>query len=372
MKLQEFKLERFFAKYEFSVRYLLSASDCESLTMAELLAMADSRTLQLWDSLSLGYTESAGHPGLREAVAGLYPGISGDDILTAVPEEGIFIALNTLLGKGDHVVVIHPAYQSLYEIPESLGCTVTRWGFETGDGSWHLDTDVLEKAFRPETRLIIVNFPHNPTGYIPSKAEYDRIIELARSRGIYIFSDEMYRLMEFDATSRLDTMAACYEKGITLSGLSKAFGLPGLRTGWLVTRDRELLKRFATFKDYTTICSSAPSEVLALMALEAREKIIARNMDIICRNKTIAEEFFASYPDLFTWMPPRGGSVAFPQLDPRIPAEEFCEKIVSSKNVMILPGTVFDYSGNHFRVGLGRRDFPTALRQVGEYLAADY
>lgn len=369
MKLPEFKLERFFAKYEFSVRFLLSASDCESLTMAEMLAMADAHSLRLWENLGLGYTESAGHPDLREAIARLYPGISADDIMTAAPEEGIFIALNTLLDKGDHVIVIHPAYQSLYEIPESLGCTVTRWGLQPGGGSWHLDLDALEKDFRPETRLIIVNFPHNPTGYLPTRAEYDRIIELARSRGIYIFSDEMYRLLEFDITGRLDAVAARYEKGITLSGLSKAFGVPGLRTGWLATRDRALLKRFASFKDYTTICGSAPSEVLAIMALEAKDKIIARNMEIISRNKAVAEEFFTRYPDLFTWIPPMGGSVAFPMLERRMPAEGFCEEIVRSKNVMILPGSVFDFGGNHFRVGLGRRDFPAALGLVADYVA---
>lgn len=337
--------------------------------MAELLAMADAHSLRLWENLGLGYTESAGHPDLREAIARLYQGISADDILTAAPEEGIFIALNTLLNKGDHVIVIHPAYQSLYEIPESLGCTVTRWGLQPRGGSWHLDLDALEKDFRPETRLIIVNFPHNPTGYLPTRAEYDRIIELARSRGIYIFSDEMYRLLEFDITGRLDAVAARYEKGITLSGLSKAFGVPGLRTGWLATRDRALLKRFASFKDYTTICGSAPSEVLAIMALEAKDKIIARNMEIISRNKAVAEEFFARYPDLFTWIPPMGGSVAFPLLDRRMPAEGFCEEIVRSKNVMILPGSVFDYGGNHFRVGLGRRDFPAALGLVADYVA---
>ena len=370
MKLPEFKLERFFAKYEFNVRFLLSASDCESLTMAELLEWTDQHSLQLWHNLGLGYTESAGHPGLREAVAQLYPGVTGDDILTAAPEEGIFIALNTILDKGDHVIVIHPAYQSLYEIPASLGCTVTRWNLEACNGSWYLDPDALEEVIKPETKLIIINFPHNPTGYMPAKEEYDRIIELARSKGIYIFSDEMYRLMEFETTSRLDAMAACYEKGISLSGLSKSFGLPGLRIGWLASRDRGLLKRFASFKDYTTICSSAPSEILAIMALQAKDKIIARNMEVISKNKTITEDFFAKYRDLFTWIPPLGGSVAFPRLDPRIPAERFCEELISRKNVMILPGTVFDYSGNHFRVGLGRRDFSTALQQVGDYLAA--
>ena len=368
MRVEEFKLERYFAKYEFNVRHLLSASDCESFSMNELLEMADSRSLHSWHNLSLGYTESAGHPELREEAAKLYPSVSSDGILAAAPEEGIFIALNAVLQKGDHVIAVSPAYQSLHAIPDSLGCSVTGWELKLKDGSWYLDPDFLEKAVRPETKLIIINFPHNPTGYIPSQTDFNRMIELARSRGIYIFSDEMYRYMEFNKAIRLPPIASCYEKGISLFGLSKTFGLPGLRIGWLATRERELYSKFALYKDYTTICSSAPSEILAIMALRKKEKIIARNMDIIRKNISLVKAFFSKYPELFYWIPPLGGSISFPGLNPKIPVEKLCREIVAKKNVMIVPGTVFDYPGNHFRVGLGRNNLAEALQPVDDYL----
>ena len=176
-------------------------------------------------------------------------------MLIAAPEELIFIAMNALLRPGDHVIATFPGYQSLYAIAEALGCSVTRWPLEVRDGRWGLDLDFLAAAIRPETRLLVVNFPHNPTGYLPSRSELDAIIELARRHGLHVFSDEMYRLLEYDAETRLPPVADLYERGISLSGLSKSFALPGLRIGWLAMRDADLLARCIAFHDYTTICS---------------------------------------------------------------------------------------------------------------------
>jgi aspartate/methionine/tyrosine aminotransferase len=369
MRVEPFALERYFAAHEFTARYLLSASDCESLRLSELLALADPRTLRLWEEMGLGYTESQGHPLLRKEIGELYDSADPDDILVAAPEEAIFIAMNSLLGPGDHVIVIAPAYQSLYEVAVSIGCRVSRWSVELEGQGWQLDPGRLSKLYGPDTRLIVVNFPHNPTGYQPDVEVLDQIIEQAASRGIPVFSDEMYRLLEYDEGQRLPSLIDRYEGAVVLSGLSKAFALPGLRIGWLATRDRDLLDRFAAFKDYTTICSSAPSEILGIIALQARDWIVRRNLQIIAGNLITAEEFCARHPSLFAWIPPLAGSVAFPRLLANLPVHDFCADVLRRRNVMIVPGDVFGWQGNHFRVGLGRINLPDALAQVEDYLA---
>lgn len=365
-----FKLERYFAEYEFKVRYLLSASDCEALTMAELLAIADPHSLDLWTRLSLAYTESQGHPLLREEVCQQYPSLKADDVLILVPEEGILTAMSTMLDAGDHMVAISPAYQSLHEIARSRGVHVADWPVRPTTDGWHLDIDELAAQINERTRMIVVNFPHNPTGYLPSQAEFNAIIELAARHGIYVFSDEMYRGLEYAPEHRLS--AACawaeYPRGISLSGLSKTYALPGLRIGWLATRDAALIRKWLAFKDYTTICSSAPSEILALMALRAGEYIIHRNLEIIRSNIAATELFCAEHHDSFVWRAPRAGSVAYVEWKGQRSVDSFCQAVLDSKGVMIVPGSMFDDDRPFFRIGLGRRNLTEALQRVREYL----
>jgi aspartate/methionine/tyrosine aminotransferase len=368
MHIEPFALERYFAAHEFSARYLLSASDCEGLRLRDLLAFADPEALRLWEELGLGYTESQGHPLLRREIAGLYANAGQDDILIAAPEEAIFVAMNTLLAPGDHLVVIAPAYQSLYEVAAALGCRVSRWPLELHEGEWRLDPDRLGDLCSADTRLIVVNFPHNPTGYLPSREVLDQIVAQADRRGIPVFSDEMYRLLEYDEERRLPSLIDVYEGAIVLSGLSKTFSLPGLRIGWLATKDRKLLERFACFKDYTTICSSAPSEILGIIALRAADTIVRRNLRIIAGNVTAAKSFCDRFPGLFSWIPPLAGSVAFPRLTADMAVSDFCAGVLHGRSVMIVPGDVFGWEGNHFRVGLGRVNLLQALAQVEDYV----
>ena len=370
MRIAPFKLERYFAQYEFKVKYLLSPSDCESLTLDELLQWADSASLALWNELKLGYTESPGHPVLRAEVAGLYQNIAPDDVMIAAPEEAIFIGMHTLLKPGDHIITVFPAYQSLYELARAMGCDVTTWTFEMGADGWRLDLDQLEQGLTDHTRLLVLNFPHNPTGYLPSRGELDSMIEFARKHDLYIFCDEMYRLLEYNPSHRLPSICDLYEKGIALSGLSKAFALPGLRLGWLATRDRALLEQCLSFKDYTTICSSAPSEVLGIVALRARDAILARNLGIIQDNLQAAEQFFAEHAERFVWIRPQAGSIAFPKWVADIPVEQFCQGVLDQQGVMIVPGSIFDFPGNHFRLGLGRKNLPEVMQRVSDYLQA--
>lgn len=367
MKIQPFKLERYFAKYEFSSPYLLSCSDCEPLSLKEVLAMADENSFKLWNDLNLGYTESQGHPTLREEIAGLYQTIKPEQVLVTTPEEGILIVMNNLLEKGDHVVTTFPGYQSLYEIANSLGCKVSKW-VPKEDNGWIFDTNDFRRLVKDNTKLIVINFPHNPTGTTLQEQELKEIIDIARQKNIVVFSDEMYRFLEHDQANR--TLSACdlYNKAISLFGMSKSFALAGLRIGWLTTKNSELSEKFAIYKDYTTICSSAPSEVLAIIALRAKNKILKRNLDIIDSNLKILSQFFARHAKLFDWHRPKAGSIGFPKLKADVDIAEFCLDLVEKKGVMLLPSKVYDFKSNNFRIGFARKNMPEALSKLEEYL----
>jgi aspartate/methionine/tyrosine aminotransferase len=369
MPLAPFQLERYFALYEFKVKYLLSPSDCESLSMAELLQMAAPASLELWQELRLSYTESQGHPLLRDEIAKIYQHVPPGNIIIAAPEEAIFVTMQTLLKPGDQVMAISPAYQSLHEIARSIGCEVSKWSLEpAADGNWQLDLDELEERLTGRTRMLVINFPHNPTGYTISRTELDSIIALARKHDLYLFSDEMYRLLEYTSAMCLPAVCDLYEKGISLSGLSKSFALPGVRIGWLATQESALVQAWLTYKDYTTICNSAPGEILGIIALQNKERIVRRNLAIIRENIASAEAFFGRHSQYFAWFGPKAGSVAFPTWLGDGPVEQFCQDVLEKQGVMIVPGNLFDFPGNHFRVGLGRRNLPEALAQVEEYL----
>src|SRR6185312_14881926 len=178
MRIADFTLERYFAKWEFAVKYVLCASDAEPVAMADLLAMADDDSLRRWNSLKLGYTESLGLPVLREEIAALYPGLRADDVITfAGAEEAVFLAMHALLKAGDHAVVVWPAYQSLFEIARSIGAALTFVPLDPRD--WSLDVDAVAAAMRPNTRVIVVNFPHSPTGAQLAPDRFARLLAIA-------------------------------------------------------------------------------------------------------------------------------------------------------------------------------------------------
>jgi aspartate/methionine/tyrosine aminotransferase len=162
----------------------------------------------------------------------------------------------------------------------------------------------------------------------------------------------------------------CDSRSLSMGVMSKAFALAGLRIGWLATHDFELLSRLAAFKDYTTICSSAPSEILALIALRAGETVLARSRSIIGQNLPLLDRFFDTWEEAFEWVRPMAGSVAFPRLRGELPIEQFCAELVEREGVLLLPGGVFDYPGNHFRLGFGRRNLPQALERLARFTAA--
>jgi aspartate/methionine/tyrosine aminotransferase len=366
MRISPFELERYFAEHEFSVPYLLCCSDCESLAVGELLAMEEGAADAL-QRLWLGYTESQGHPLLREQIASLYAGIDMDHVLVhAGAEEAIFNLMNVWLQPGDHVIVHSPCYQSLFEVARAVGCEVTRWQ-TTEKTSWALDLDWLRDHLRPETRMVVINCPHNPTGYLMPRDLFDDLVSLSQQHGFLLFSDEVYRWLEYDPCDRLPALCEVDERGASLGVMSKSFGLAGLRIGWIVTRNADLYARLAAFKDYTTICCSAPSELLSIVALRNRDRILRRNLEIVQENLGLLDRFFAGHADLFSWSRPKAGPIAFPSFKGG-DVERFCHDLVTQAGVLLLPGTMYGPGYTHFRIGFGRRNVRECLEALDAYL----
>jgi aspartate/methionine/tyrosine aminotransferase len=366
MRIPRFKLERFFADYEFNVEHLLCGSDCESVSIAELLSLepgAEAQFHRHW----LGYTESDGSPLLREAVCRLYETMAPSDILVhAGAEEAIFTLMNAVLESGDHIIVHSPCYQSLAEIARTIGCEVTLWGAQEA-ANWALDLDELRDAICSRTKLIVVNLPHNPTGYLMTQNEFLQVSDIARDNDILLLCDEVYRESEYEPSDRLPAACDLGPHAISLGVMSKTYGLPGLRIGWLATRNAEVLRQAAEMKDYTTICCSAPSEWLATLALRHRQSLIDRNLEIIRLNLRLLDAFFEDHAGAFSWIRPKAGAIAFPKLlDGDI--DDFTRNLVARASVLLLPGSLFEDPNNHFRIGFGRRSFPEALSKLNLFL----
>ena len=387
MRVADFALERYFAKWEFAIEHLLCASDVQGHAMGELLALADDETRALWDGLQLGYTESNGHPLLRREIAALYETIEPDEVLTfAGAEEAVFCLANVLLGPADHAIVTWPGYQSLYEVARATGADVTLHELHKAAG-WALDLD-LRRQVSPATKLIVVNLPHNPTGMLPDPATYRALVEIAADAGAHLLVDEVYRGLEFDEGDRLPAGADALPRGLSLGVMSKAYAMAGLRIGWLATHDRDarsrrtiatcspathdrdLLARLAAYKDYTTICSSAPSKILSIIALRAGDRVLARSRGIVASNMDLLDAFFEDWADRFTWVRPRAGSIGFPRLTvPGIRIGDWAAELVRAEGVLLVPASQFGHPGNHSRVGFGRTDLPEALTRLEAFAA---
>jgi aspartate/methionine/tyrosine aminotransferase len=365
VRIADFALERYFARWEFAVEHLLCASDVQGYAMADLLALADDESRGLWEGLTLGYTESTGHPLLRREIASLYDGVDADDVLVfAGAEEAIFCLVNVTMGPGDHAIVTWPGYQSLYEVARATGAEVTLHELHEADG-WAFDLARLRPQVTPSTRLIVVNAPHNPTGMLPDRATFDGLLAIAEEAGAALVVDEVYRELEFDPSRRLPAAVEASSRGVSVGVMSKSYAMAGLRIGWLASHDRDLLARCAAFKDYTTICSSAPSEVLALIGLRARDVVLARSRGIVEANLERLDAFFEDWGDRFTWVRPKAGSIGFPRLTaPGVDIDTWAASLVEAEGVLLLPGSQFGVGGNHFRIGFGRTDLPVALDRL--------
>lgn len=358
MIINPFKLERYFAKHEFTAKYLLSSSDCDGFPMKYILDCATEEEHRLWYNLELGYTDSQGNELLRKIISNEYSTININEIAVLSPGEANFILMNTLLEAGDEVICLKPSYQSLFQVANDLKCYIKFW--EPNNYDWNYNIDDLEKLISNKTKLIIVNFPHNPTGFIPCKNDLFKIVDIARKYNIYLFSDEMYRLLIHNPSDEIPAICDIYEKGISLWGMAKTFGLAGLRIGWLATKDKSVIEKILTFKDYLTICNSATSEILSIIALQHKEMFINPNLQKIRNNIRIFEDY-CKQQDFFEFYNPKAGSTAFVKIKSKESALNFCDKLVESTGIMLVPSEMFDYGEKHVRIGFGRENFAEVL-----------
>lgn len=367
MRLPPFRLERYFAQHEFSAEFLLCASDCESVQIGNLLALEPGAQEKL-HALTLGYTETQGSPALRSQIAKLYERTKSEHILVhSGAEEAIFNFMNVMLGEGDHVVVQAPYYQSLGEVARGVGADVAHWEGDP-ENHWAFDLEALKALLTPKTRVVVVNLPHNPTGFLPTADWLQGLSDLSDEHGFVVFSDEVYRGLEYDPADRLPAMCDLNRRAVSLGVMSKTYGLAGLRIGWIATHDSRLQEQLAAFKDYTTICNSAPSEFLATLALRHADTLVNRNLTIIRNNLDFLDGFFASRGDRFDWYRPKAGSIAFPRLL-QGSVDTFCSALVEGAGVLLLPGTLYGEQYNAFRIGFGREDLPQALMQFEEFMS---
>jgi aspartate/methionine/tyrosine aminotransferase len=366
MQVKPFAIERYYERWEFRAELMLSSSDCESQTVAELLALEPDAHERLL-ALGLGYTEVPGSPELRAAVAALYERLAPEDVLTlAAAEEGIFTAYHALLAAGDHVVVESPCYGSAIELAHSTGADVSLWQRRYED-SWGYDLNQLEQLLRPETKLVYINSPHNPTGTQMPAAVLQRLVELLAERSIVLFSDEVYQGLEHDRDDRLPPACDLYDRAISLNTVSKAYGLPGLRIGWLACRDRALLERIVELKLYTTICSSAPSELLVALALRHSEQLVQSSRRLLLANLPLIDDLLMRRRELFEWVRPTAGPIGFPRVSGDFDVQAWCEAIAEQAGVLLLPGAVYGQP-RHVRVGFGRANLVAAIARLDEYL----
>ena len=381
MPHEPFHLERYFAATEFTTPHLLAVSDCETRTVGELLDLEEGAEAGLRE-LRLGYTESEGGLALREAVASTYRELDPDDVLVhATPVEAIYTTMRALLGPGDRVVVQMPAYQALRAAAAFTGAEVVPWWGDPDEG-WAPDLAALDDLLTPaSTRLLVINTPQNPTGWSASEAALSEVLVRAERAGVRVFCDEAYRGTEYGGPA-VPSAADLSQAALALGLVSKGMGLPGLRTGWLVSRDATALRAIGDYKDFTSICAPAPSEYLAALALRHRDRIFGETRALLARNLALLDDFMDRHDQVFSWPRPTAGPVAFPRL--RDPdrwggVETFVRRVRAEAGVLLAPGHFFGglpaparveaAVAASVRVGFGRRTFPTALSVFDDWLA---
>ena len=371
--LPDFRLETHFSKWEFKAKYHLTASDAESLSLPDLLAMAEDDDRQAFEAMWLGYTATFGDPYLRHVIADNYENQKQDNILCfAGASEGIYAANQVLLDAQSHAIVVTPNYQSHETLPASIG-EVSAVALREAEG-WTLDVDEIDAAIKPHTKLITINFPHNPTGAILEEDRYYALVELARKHGIYILHDEIFHGLGPTGTKHLPLIADIYERGLSLGVMSKSYGLPGLRVGWIACQDKSLLSQMERMKHYLSICNSGPSEKLAIIALKNRQKLLTRNNAIIDQNLPLWEAFFHKHNQLFGYQRPDGSCMGFAKYKGEDGVENFTKRLVEEAGVLLLPSSIYrsecgPSSRNYFRFGYGRTQLDEGLAVMDDYLS---
>jgi aspartate/methionine/tyrosine aminotransferase len=372
---EDFALGSFLARWGRLARHDLSASESATLALPALLAMAEPEDRARWDALAFGYADPHGAPWLRVAIAARHRALSPDDVsCCAGAQEGLACVAHALLGPGDHAIVVLPIYQPSERAVTALAAA-SGVMLEVRSGRWHLDPERIAAAIRPETKLILMNIPNSPTGAGLDAATMDALVALCRERGIWLINDEVYRLSGAPAAA-LPPVADLYERGVSIDGVSKAFGLPGLRVGWVACKDRALLARVLVAKSGLSSCLAGTSEILARIALRAEGRILARNRRIASENAARLRDVFRRHPGLFEDAE-TATAFAFPRYVGAGSAEAFAAALLRETGVLVLPSGLWqsplaEVPRDHLRLGLGRENASASLDALERGLTQAY
>ncbi len=374
MKIERFELERWMTRWELEVTHDICESGILPMSLDELYGLIGSDAASRLDytirTMPLSYSEARGTEELRGLLASTYQGVTADDILvTTGAIEANFLVFNTLLNPGDHVVAVSPAYQQLHSVPKAIGAEVDLWNLQTPGGGFAYDLNRLKSLLRPDTRLIVINTPHNPTGAVLDGAGLDRVIELAKERDAWILSDEAYRWLEFpDGTSLVEPARNRYEKAISVGTVSKPFGMPGLRIGWLAANE-EIAAQSWALRDYVSLSPSKISDAVTCALIEHRDRIMPRNQAIMNQNLEFATDWFDRNAAFTRWTPPRAALLAMMTYTAPIDSVTLANRLAGEAGVMLAPGAAFGMEG-HLRIGIGQRPeiFREGLEKTGDFL----
>ncbi len=363
MWFQRMTLEVWFDDYQYHVEYDVGESAVKFLTVDDLdIDLAN---------VALRYGHHTGEPQLRECLAAQYPGLSKDHVVvTSGASEAIFSLNSALVKPGDHVIVEHPNYPSLYDIPRSLGCEVSFLPLDY-DRAFKPDLGKLADLITPKTKLISLTHPNNPTGSMISEEDLRRVVELVEERDVYLLFDETYR--ELDFADALPHAATLSPKVISVSTMSKCYGLPGIRIGWLVTQDQFILDSILTIREQITITNNAVGEAIALHVLRRKDEFLERSRDHVRRNLSTVSRWIDGHKDV-EWVPPEAGVVAFPRLKKhvRVDPEKLYRQLAEKYGTFVIPGRCFEVDNRHFRLGFGstQEEIETGLENIDKALSA--
>ncbi len=353
MRFKPSLINLYYKKWQAHSPVVLSQSNPQPLTLEELEGIVGSTENLFEPQEALTYSSIQGNEILRSKIAELYDHNSLEKIATfAGAQEAIFCATHSLVEAGDKVVAITPIFEPLIKTAQDIGCEIELISLQANN-QWQLDLNQLEDAINDGCKLLILNFPHNPTGAMISKEQLLQIINICERNNCWILSDEVFRGLEHKPEDRLPAVSDLYEKSISISVLSKAFALPALRIGWISCQNKKSLDQTLQVKDYLSICNSLYDEVLASRVVPHNEQIWERNQLLLTRNLERLNQHFENHQNKFKLIQPQAGCTTFPIIKNDQTTAEFSEELLRSKNIMLLPNELFLTELNGFRLGFG-------------------
>jgi aspartate/methionine/tyrosine aminotransferase len=360
MQFRPSKMNRYCARWQAQSPITIHNSNPQPFTTEELEEIIGTEKHEQ----SLDYASLQGSSELRTQLSTLYENLAAENIATfAGAQEAIFCSMHSLLNKGDKVVAITPIFQSLVNTAYEIGCDIKYVSLTAGVIDWQLNLNLLEDQLKQNCKLLILNFPHNPTGAMINHATLKSIVDLCKKYDCWIFSDEVFRGLEHNPEQRLSAVADLYPKAISISVFSKAFALPGIRIGWLACQDLITIQRALEVKDYLSICNSKLDEALAIRAMPYHEKIWARSRNFILKNLQQVESFMIENQRRFRFIKPAAGCVCFPLLEDQN-SDEYAEQLVKDKNLLVFPAQLFSTDLNGFRLGFGSEEKVSLLAKL--------